>query len=208
MRLVALVLAVLLGQHTGFAQFNGGISIASGVSNFIPGNFSPKSSLYVVPMPVSMTVGTLLPIFDKDLQLWVYARAELGVGKGLAVGPGIRLYSSRNLGVQSSLKPYLDIYAGMLQFATNGTAPPMEYRSSNTFASVGASYCMFTNQSLEVFVGLIDRYDNTDYLSNKHYGYYLGVGYSFLIPGERPLKMPKHRFKRKKMTSCPYRYRW
>ena len=198
---------MLLGQQIGFAQFNGGLSVASGVPNFVPGNFSSKPGLYVVPMPVSFAVGTLFPAFDGDMQVWVYARAEVGVGKGTAIGPGIRLYSSRNLGVRSSLKPYLDIYAGFIQLAAGNTVP-LAYRSSNTFASLGVSYCFFNNQSLEVFVGLIDRFDNRDYKSGKHHGNYMGIGYSFLIAGERTPKMPKHRFKRKNRTSCPYRYRW
>lgn len=198
---------VLWGQHTGFAQFNGGLSVASGVPNFIPGKFSSKSGLYVLPMPISFSAGTLLPLFDGDMQLWTYARIEAGVGKGMVIGPGIRLYSSQNLGVRSSLKPYLDIYIGMLPLSTNGGVP-VEYRSSNTFASVGVSYCLFDNQSLEIFLGLIDRFDNIDYQSNKHHSSYVGIGYSFLIPGDRAPKMPKHRFRRKNMTSCPYRYRW
>ena len=208
MRLVTIVMAMLLGPLAGFAQLNGGISVSSGISNITQGRRS-TSELYTLAMPVSVAIGHVFPAFNNDLSLLVYARTEFGVGKGAALGPGMRVYSTKGLGEQSSLKPYLDIYLTVVQFAGQREIP-LQYRSSNTFASVGLSYNLFDYHTIDVFLGLIDRMDNRDYATGKHHGSYFGVGYSFIMPSDFPTKRTPRpsRPKRRKMSSCPYRYRW
>ncbi|OIN59878.1 hypothetical protein BLX24_08485 [Arsenicibacter rosenii] len=201
-------MAMLLGPLTGLAQLNGGVSVSSGIANIKQGRRN-AAELYTLAMPASVAIGHVFPAFHNDLSLLVYARTEFGVGKGAALGPGMRVYSTNGLGEQSSLKPYLDIYLTFVQFAGQREIP-VQYRSSNTFASVGVSYNLFDFHTIDIFLGLIDRMDNRDFATGNRHGSYIGLGYSFIMPSDHHHnRSPRpYRPKRRKMTSCPYRYRW